>query len=106
MERTRTELARSPPFTYEHHFPLSDEAITQRQLLLSAAQAARPSGRDHAQRINPTMASMIRAELSRDPPSTYKGKRPLSEADIAERRARLAAHDAARKRQQLSLIHI
>ena len=102
VERIRTELARSPPSTYEHHFPLSDVAIAQRQWLLSAAQVAQPSGRDHAQRMSRPMAYKTRVELSRDPPSTYKHNYPLSEAEIAERRARLAAYDAARTRQQSS----
>ena len=99
VERIRTELARSPPSTYEHHLPLSDEAIAQRQLFLSTTQVAQPSGRDHAQRMR---AYRIRVELSRDPPSTYSGQNRLSDAEIAERRARLVAYDAARTRQQSS----
>ena len=47
-------------------------------------------------------AHKYRAELSREPPSTFKGYRELTEAEIAERRNKLAAFEASRGRQQTS----
>ena len=44
----------------------------------------------------------IRTELSRTPPSFFKSKKPLSESEIAERKAKLAAYEAGKKRQQTS----
>ena len=52
--------------------------------------------------ISYSHATKIRTELSRTPPSFYKSKLPLSEIEITERAAKLAAHDAGRKRQQSS----
>ena len=47
-------------------------------------------------------ATKIRTELSRTPPSFYKSKLPLSESEVTERKAKLAAYEAGKKRQQTS----
>ena len=49
-----------------------------------------------------SMATKIRTELSRDPPSHFKSKVPLCDDQVAERKAKLVAYDASKKRQQTS----
>ena len=52
--------------------------------------------------VSYSMATKIRIELSRVPPSQFKSKAPLDEGQIAERRAKLAAYESGKKRQQNS----
>jgi len=48
------------------------------------------------------MASRLRVELSRNPPSTYSGHYPLTPAEIRAREEALALYDTSRQRQVTS----
>ena len=45
-------------------------------------------------------ANKVRVELSREPPSTFKGFRPLEPEEVDKRRQRFAAYDGACQRQR------
>ena len=52
--------------------------------------------------VSYSMATKMRIELARKPPSHFKSKVPLTDVQVGDRKAKLAAYDAGKKRQQNS----